>query len=549
MQRNASHAENLQPQEQMNQGVDSRPSVWKKIGNSFRKQRQGDNDTNTAPRRSWGQKHLPYTKVLTSFGGIIQSWRVKGLRSKSCVTAHTKASAQGVGVWNSSYAPESAVVELGEFEVGCMLGRGSFGQVYLGKRKNSRKCGVFKYNGHHELVAIKVVDKASMYHRGQVQHTLTEREVMLECGSHPFILGLHAAFQTPTQVCLVSEFCPGGELYHHLDTSQRFTEDTVRLFAAQALDALAYLHENKVAYRDLKCENVLLDASGNIRLADFGLSFVGASRFRGCRTVCGSVAYMAPEMVLSHRNHRSHRGVGRAHEYGFMVDWWGFGVFVYDMLVGQTPFQHANEMLTLRRIMSSERVTFPLHLELSCTVRHLIMALVAPNPQYRLGSRGAHQVYEHPFFSQIDWKRLRAKEYAPPIIIETSSKTNLPQRPTDALPYFDPEVTRVDIRLLLSKPNKLKQPGQSTDKVGKNDYDERVEDDRKDVREDCEERKSKVNGNEILDMVNLAFEDWDVNVTEAPISVTSMISTTVSNVDSNNIEVLPRSDSSHAVSA
>merc|ERR1711988_230458 len=132
--------------------------------------------------------------------------------------------------------------------------------------------------------------------RNQVEHTKTERNV-LETVSHPFIVTLHYAFQTPKKLYFVLEYCPGGELFFHLSRAGCFSEGRCRFYASEILLAIEYLHRLNIIYRDLKPENILLDADGHVKLTDFGLSKEGIQDNHSARSMCGTPEYLAPEML------------------------------------------------------------------------------------------------------------------------------------------------------------------------------------------------------------------------------------------------------------
>lgn len=154
---------------------------------------------------------------------------------------------------------------------------------------------------------------------------MTERQV-LSYVNNPFIVSLHYAFQTPSKLCLILDYCSGGDLSKHLKIEGRFTEDKARLYLCEIILALQDLHKRDIIYRDLKPDNVVLDEDGHCRLTDFGLSKEGVMyHTSGARSFCGSIAYLAPEMLKKN-------GHGKA------VDWYLLGVLLYEMLVGQPPY-------------------------------------------------------------------------------------------------------------------------------------------------------------------------------------------------------------------
>lgn len=204
------------------------------------------------------------------------------------------------GSSSSKVAPKRKI-NVDSFHIIKVIGKGSFGKVFLVREKSSST-----------LYALKVLKKDYIISKNQVEHTLTERSV-LGYIHHPFIVGLNMAFQTSDKLFFVLDYCSGGELFFHLGKIGRFSEERAKFYAAQITLALEYVHSLDVIYRDLKPENVLLDATGNVRLTDFGLSKEGVSNHStGAFSFCGTPEYIAPEVLLR-------QGHGRA------VDWWSLG--------------------------------------------------------------------------------------------------------------------------------------------------------------------------------------------------------------------------------
>eukprot|EP00514_Thraustochytrium_sp_LLF1b_P002884 CAMPEP_0184515160 /NCGR_PEP_ID=MMETSP0198_2-20121128/4349_1 /TAXON_ID=1112570 /ORGANISM="Thraustochytrium sp., Strain LLF1b" /LENGTH=507 /DNA_ID=CAMNT_0026905399 /DNA_START=1103 /DNA_END=2626 /DNA_ORIENTATION=- len=291
------------------------------------------------------------------------------------------------------------------------LGTGSFAKVIL---------VVSLIPGDNEqLMAMKVLDKNLVIARKQTSHTMTERSVLGRCSSsHPFIVSLRYAFQTPETLNLVIDFCAGGELYYHLFRTGRFEESRAKFYAAELALALEHLHSFNVVYRDLKPENVLIASDGNIMLADFGLAKEGIRDvFKGTDTFCGTPEYLSPEIL-------------RRQGHGIAVDWWALGILLYEMIVGVPPWYSKNHHIMFDGICN-KHLEFPNDCSASPAARNLIEGLLVKDPRRRIASLGASEVREHVFFQDIDFEALLAKEVTPPWIPEKNKI------------YFDAEYTQL----------------------------------------------------------------------------------------------------------
>ncbi|KAI9696384.1 MAG: serine/threonine protein kinase, AGC [Candelina mexicana] len=218
------------------------------------------------------------------------------------------------------------------------------------------------------------------------------------------------------------DYCPGGEVFTYLRRARRFDEPTSVFYAAEIVLILDYLHDKEgVAYRDLKPENILIDAEGHLKLVDFGFAKkVGNSSTVETYTLCGTPEYLAPEVIQS-------KGHGTA------VDWWAFGILVYEFLVGQPPFWDQNPMKIYEMIVGG-RIRYPSNMSLEA--RDLISNLCTVDASKRLGniSGGVSQVKSHPFFRKIDWDALYYRKMKGPIIPHV-------RHPADASNFddYDPE--------------------------------------------------------------------------------------------------------------
>jgi len=199
-----------------------------------------------------------------------------------------------------------------------LLGKGSFGEVYLVQKINS-----------NNFYAMKVIKKKKIMNENLVKYVLTERRVMSEM-NHPFIVKLHFAFQSNSRLFLVMDYCPGGDLTDYLRKEKKFTEERAKIYIMEVILALEHLHKKNIIFRDLKPDNVVLDAQGHALLTDFGLSKEGVHDNQGAKSFCGSLSYLAPEMI-------------KRTGHGKSVDWYLLGVLLYEMLIGVPPYYSSNK--------------------------------------------------------------------------------------------------------------------------------------------------------------------------------------------------------------
>mmetsp|Transcript_2202 Transcript_2202/g.5035 ORF Transcript_2202/g.5035 Transcript_2202/m.5035 type:complete len:329 (-) Transcript_2202:359-1345(-) len=278
--------------------------------------------------------------------------------------------------------------QLDDFVLVKVLGKGSYGKVMLvrGTKDNS-------------LYAMKMLRKENIIKRNQVEHTRTERAV-LETVSHPFIVTLHYAFQTPKKLYMVMEYCPGGELFFHLSRAGRFTEGKTRFYTAETSSAVSYLHQLNVIYRDLKPENLLIDAEGHAKITDFGLSKEGIEDNHSAMTMCGTPEYLAPEIL-------DKGGHGKA------VDWYSVGALTYEMLTGLPPYYTKDRQKLFERIRRGD-LQYPDYIK--PLAKTFLQALLQRDPDQRLGGgkRGGEDVKGHAFFMDLDWQALEARRIQPP---------------------------------------------------------------------------------------------------------------------------------------
>jgi len=294
------------------------------------------------------------------------------------------------------------------FELLKVLGQGSFGKVFMVRKVVGPDAGT--------IYAMKVLKKATLKVRDKVR-TKMERDILADV-EHPFIVQLHYAFQTEGKLYLVLGFLRGGDLFTRLSKEVMFTEEDVKFYLAELASALDHLHKLGIIYRDLKPENILLDYDGHIKLTDFGLSKESIYDEKKAFSFCGTVEYMAPEVV----NRRGH---------GTPADWWSYGVLMFEMLTGSLPFQGANRKETINMILKA-KLGMPQFI--SPEAQLLLRSLFKRNPANRLGAtRGLDEIKEQPFFKTIDFDKLIKKEISPPFQPAVTK--------SDDTYYFDKEYT------------------------------------------------------------------------------------------------------------
>ena len=250
-----------------------------------------------------------------------------------------------------------------------------------------------------EIFAMKVLRKAVVVRKRKgMEHTRNERNI-LEVMRHPFIVDLKYAFQTNGKLYLVMRYLSGGELFFHLSKNHMFSEEIVRFYAVEILLALEFLHSEGVIYRDLKPENICLDSDGHVCLTDFGLAKEAVhSEHAGASSFCGTPEYMAPEILMR-------CGHGKA------VDWWSYGVLLYEMLTGTPPFVGANRTGTYSKILK-DKLYLPAYL--SQEAKSLLRRLLARSPTKRLSL--AEDVKRQAFFNNVNWEDALGKKLKPPFV-------------------------------------------------------------------------------------------------------------------------------------
>ncbi|KFW84966.1 Protein kinase C zeta type [Manacus vitellinus] len=328
---------------------------------------------------------------------------------------------------------------LQDFDLIRVIGRGSYAKVLLVRLKKN-----------DQIYAMKVVKK-ELVHDDEVKlwghcillHVIKTWDALTE----NIQLSKQLVGQTPLSLFLVIEYVNGGDLMFHMQRQRKLPEEHARFYAAEICIALNFLHERGIIYRDLKLDNVLLDAEGHIKLTDYGMCKEGLGPGDTTSTFCGTPNYIAPEIL-------------RGEEYGFSVDWWALGVLMFEMMAGRSPF----DIITDNPDMNTEDYLFQVILEkpiriprfLSVKASHVLKGFLNKDPKERLGCQpqtGFADIKSHTFFRSIDWDLLEKKQTSPPF---------QPQITDDyGLDNFDTQFTSEPVQLTPDDEDIIKRIDQS----------------------------------------------------------------------------------------
>ncbi|XP_049335721.1 rho-associated protein kinase 2 isoform X2 [Astyanax mexicanus] len=289
---------------------------------------------------------------------------------------------------------------LDDFDRIKLIGRGAYGAVQLVRHKVSK-----------QVYAMKQLSKFEMIKRSDSAFFWEERDIMAFSNS-PWIVQLCCAFQDERHLYLVMEFMPGGDLVT-LTMNYDMPEKWARFYTAEVVMALDAIHSLGFIHRDIKPDNMLLDRTGHLKLADFGTCMkMDKTGMVRCDTAVGTPDYISPEVLMSQ---------GGTGYYGRECDWWSVGVFLYELLVGDTPFYAESLVGTYGKIMDHKNsLTFPDDVEMSKEAKSLICAFLTDR-EVRLGRTGVEEIKCHPFFKNDQWTFDTIRDTMAPVVPELNS--------------------------------------------------------------------------------------------------------------------------------
>jgi serine/threonine protein kinase len=298
---------------------------------------------------------------------------------------------------------------LNDFEMQKLIGRGSFGQVFLVQNKISK-----------DFYALKSLKKDIVLHDPDgYECAKLERDVMKFANENPFITKLFCTFQNDEHLFFVMEFLNGGDLMFHMLQSRQFNETRARFYAVEIASAIQFLHSINIVYRDLKLDNIILDSEGHCKIADFGMCKKFDIENCKTQTFCGTPDYIAPEVIYSYLYILNFFTFGTCSKiimgqpYNHSIDWWSFGVLIFEMLTGCSPFSGVTEEDLYKDILKGN-LYFPPSLSLDAV--DCIRLFFEREPSKRLGMKTSPhgRIRDQKFFSRVNWDQIEARNAIPP---------------------------------------------------------------------------------------------------------------------------------------
>ena len=335
----------------------------------------------------------------------------------------SKKNRQNLDAVQTKYAAETSkevgvLTTLQGYKKHAILGEGSFGRVVL-------------YNINEVPVAVKALKKRAMLQLKQVRHVIDEITILKQC-KYPFIVEYYSGFQDTENVYLLLEYIQGGELFSYLRDETKFDVPRTRLYAGEILLALRFLHHQRIVYRDLKPENLLVRNDGHIIITDFGFAKKLSDDNPRTWTVCGTPDYLAPEIIRATNGHR---------EY---VDLWALGVLIYEMATGYAPFYDpdGSDLEMYKKILRGKRNNIPKNLAKNKGLVSIINSLLKVDVTKRLGcaKNGSDAILAHPFFKGMKWDVVFERRIKPTFLPKVSQDAF----DTSAFDHYDEDTSKME---------------------------------------------------------------------------------------------------------
>ncbi|CAK9300551.1 unnamed protein product [Gordionus sp. m RMFG-2023] len=352
-----------------------------------------------------------------SMGGDDKSgqcqYRLKPLDFNELDLSANRESKMNICDWTNYKVLITPKPKLSEFRCHGVVGSGEFGMEFKVKLRNSTQEYALKFlnrryfNRYENFASVRCI-------RSEINVLKTNK-------NHPFLVGLYAFYQTPRNYIIVRDFTSGGDLRSLLKRYGRLLEDHAIFYSAQIVIAIKYLHDNGIIHRDIKPESILLDRKGYVKLGNFVYCKEGIAKDEMVKGFCGTIPYMAPEIM-------------RNEYYDFNVDWYSFGVVLYELLIGPVDLLGSDEATSryYQAILSG-----PWRVSVEAT--SILNGFLNMNPEERLGSNlenGFNDIFSHSFFASINWDRLQKKELYPPYKPKRNMKFGVLRYFFDALLYL-----------------------------------------------------------------------------------------------------------------
>jgi serum/glucocorticoid-regulated kinase 2 len=324
--------------------------------------------------------------------------------------------------------------EMSNFQVEYLIGKGRYANIYLAK-----------YQG--ESVVLKVFDKVNLYKNSLIERVELERNILCAFDDNKFLCHMKFYFSTKTKIVFVLPYFRGGDLFTFLLNRKFLRETQAAFYVVQIVHMISFLHSKNILYRDLKLENIMFNENGYLTLIDFGSCKVIEDEKELESSFIGSADYISPEIIN-----------GEGHNK--MSDWWSFGVILYELLHGVTPF-HDEKMERIFDLITASKIRFNSKIILTPETKDLILRLLKKNPNERMGKGEYDEIIAHPFFKSVNPKNIIIQKTSPPQKPEIDD--NNPVKNFDDM-YLGMEIENFDEAADISLLNKISNLFESFEK-------------------------------------------------------------------------------------